>query len=1187
MYDCFISYTRQDVRLVQQLSSALQKKGINCWWDSQLQDISGPYVPHLIRALGESKALVVIVSRNSADRDQVIKEVNHAEHLGKPVIPIFAGEVPEDSQLAFILRRHQRVKTTFSSLGEHVVAEIVTKLNNIGEDSTPAIHLKALDLDDQDIPDFGNLETALQRAGYAHFVHCAKQHNFVEAGQILEDIRNGQIAVPRERFEIIQSWVAWADWYERTGRKSKTWGELANGLTKGRPSNATSLGTLQTVCPPVGSELASEWWRAVDKVFEGFLGFLRTGAWAEAPNCLRPLEDRLVNILSPLLEGVELLNVPHGSLVAYAEQALAGFKDAKQSGDLIQAAFPPGAINFSSSRGRWQERSLQVESVRRFTELLERIGTKCGGGQSSAHQCAKTITASEVQVSSRDLPEFDEALRIIGLWERGLEDLVSEGRDSRVLEQAEMALWEAGNLFVCAKTHARLVQSYRVEASASDLTWGKPLPEIIEYVSRYESAVQKLEEELLHPLQRYWRPTSGDRLERARSFGEYLASIRKDLQGRQRILEALAQLVAGNTGSARAALESLVRNQPALAVPVKPWLKVCGAISELRDLHSLLDPATGLPAEGLGAKRSNSEIESALIAAERALSALRAASQSQFLPVEIPIPERSLIGYLGCLKGILDWVARGDWNAAQRLLTDYVGNEADVPDCSWALLAVLNKLADGPAVSTLESFLTTPITGKRGKPVANKLNASEANKAALFAALAHIEGVCTALKLYNDYFPHNLAVSVFSKMRRDSEPPAPEHLALLISSCALFACSEKYRESVAQAFGPTASSLLNKLGHKLRESLAALLQNCFTSSGVSWGKPTDSHSWACQWEVECYAVSQMSWQESYVPLPWPYGPTLVRFYSLGKELRQVLEWKPTLRLWFGPCAAAAAMNFAGEVESALQSLPRAEACSAEQANSALGYASLPDSLAHLRHDIDSLRGDVVLLLLNRDQFQSYSELDEHAEVRERILAHCRELLELRDRGILTDEPFIRALNAVFGRMVDELERPSLHRRLSVTVKDGEVRKKCMDGVIDFLMAQPNREWLANCIRALQSFRSDVERKLVDLKLDQWEKMGQPSKLLKEMSELAEDAVRDDPRDPNAKILKARVLWLQGEDSLSEAEAYVTSLLDSASVLDWPPRSLKDIHRLAARIREKREQMSQGLGDEASKRPDQN
>jgi hypothetical protein len=1179
-YDCFISYARLDKQLAEQLSDALGRKGIRCWWDPELRYEVGFYVPHLIRALGESKALVVIVSRNSADRDQVIKEVHHAQEMGKPVIPLFAGEVPKDSPLAYVTQLLQHVKATSGSVEEQVVDEIVSKLRKIVADLTPPVDLKQLNLGEKDMPDFGKLETALQRVGYAHFVSCAKQCNFVEAAQVVEEIRNGQMAMAEERFEAIRSWLWWADWYEKTGRKSKTWSELEKSLTKVRPASVTSVEMLQTVCPPVASELTLGWWRAVDKVFADFLRFLRTKAWAEAPNCLRPLDATLVSALSPLLEGMEILSVPYNSLVSYAEQALACFKNSKQFDELIRAPFPPDEKDFSTSRDRWEQLAVQVESIRQFKELLQRIGTKCGGKQSSAHQCAETIANSEVQVSSRDLPDFDEALRRIRLWEGGLEDLVSEGHDRRVLEQAERTLSEAGNVFVQAKIHARLVQSYRIGASTSDLVWtAKPLPEIIEHLSRYESAVQKLQEELLHPLQGHWSLTCVERAERARKFCEYLESVRKNLQARQRMLEAIAQLVAGNTDGARSVLEDVIRNHPTLAVSVKPWLEVCEAISELSELgsgnlHSLLDPATGLPADVPTPSRAKSQLESILTASERVDNALTAASRNQFLRVEVPIPGRPLIRYFSRLNAVFDSVAMGDWNTAQRSLTAYIGNEAEVPDSAWVLLAALNKLAEAPTVFSLESFLTTAITSTRGKQLAeHALDPSEANKAALFATLGQIESVCSTLKSHSDCIPHNLAVAVFSKMRRDSRPPSSEHLSLLISACALFACSNKYRETVAQSFGPTASSLLSKLVHKLREGFGGLLQNCFMRSGVSWGSRTDPESWACQWEVECFAVNQMSSQESHSPLPWPFGPTLVQFYSLRKELWRVLDRRPTLRLWYGPCAAAVAMNFAAEPESALQSLPRAEACSAEQAKSALGYTSLHDSLAHLQHDINGLRCDILLLLLNRDQFHSYSELDEHTEVMEGIVVHCRELLELRNQGILTDEPFIRALNSVFSRMVDELERPNLHLRGAVTIKDGEARKKCMDGVIDFLMGLPDPEWLANCVRALQSFRSDVERKLVELKVDQWEKMGQPSKLLKEMIELVEDAVRDDPRDPNAKILKARVLLLQGEDSLAESRAYVNSLLESASLLDWSSRSQREVHRLAARIRE--------LGEETS------
>ncbi|HEV2963280.1 MAG TPA: toll/interleukin-1 receptor domain-containing protein [Candidatus Angelobacter sp.] len=1178
-HDCFISYSHLDGHLAEQLSKALKKRDIHAWWDPELKNVSGVFLRPLLQALEDSKALVVIVSKNSADRDYVTNEVLFAKENGKPVIPLFAGNVPASGAVVFAVQLYQRVTTRLSHVEEHAVEEIASKLKNIIGDVSPALALDQLKLEDEEIPPLGNLETALQRACYRHFVHSVRDRNFAEAEQILQDIRNHHIAVRHPaQFEALQAWSKWIGWYEEIKYKSRTWGDLARSLAEKLPSSVTSPVEFRNACPPVASRLESEWWRIVDKVFEQFLRSITTGAWTDAARSLNSLDPTLLNPITPLIEGVAALNAPGDkSLFSCAHQVLEMYRAAPSENSptfetLMQAAFPPDEERLLESRKIWHAQSAQVTRIQLFVQLLNGVAARCGGADSSAYQLVKTVEASlSTSDGAKDVAEFDEVLRLRKLWDSSLEELVSLDQNDQRLERVEHGLFEAGRVFAHAMQQAKMVGAHRL-AALSHLQLngaGKPWEEIIESLENCGRVVQELLDGLVVPLSLHWEKQGIERLQKVKSFFQQLSCKRKELQWKRETLKSLRLLVAGDPESALRALQALIHDDPELVPFVEPWVKVCeeyGSLVAGGDLRSQVDPNTGLPSALLAGKDRAQQVEAILSTAERADAALRTAMQTGFPLQEISIPAQSVISYLGYLRETLKSAARADWHSAERKLTAYVADASDPLECAWKLLAAIKRLAQMPAFFSVESVLTTAIAQPGARRPAS--NISHASMAALFAVLGQVEALAGLLKSHADYFPHNLGVAALSQIGPDTKPE-PQYLSLAVSYCALFACSEKYREFLAQAFAPVSLPALGK-GGKLRESVGLQLKKSFERAEVQWGVLGDPQSWACQWEVECFAVSQMSSQESYAPLPWPFGPALIEFYDLHRELGEVLQRRPALRVWYGPGAAGVAMNFSGDPESALRSLPNAETCTAEQAKASLGYASMPDPLKALQEDVTSVRSDVLVLLLNRDRFSPQTPPGEGPNIQKRVIDHCRELLELRSRGAAVEESFIRALIDVFTRMVEQLEKPILHLRRAATVEDAEARKRCMDGVLAFLSGLPDQKWLTNCVRTLRSFRSDVNRTLVDLKREQWEDEGKSSALLIEMQSLAEEATRDDPNDPHAKILKIRTLLLEGPQALPKVEEYLQSVQSSRSILDWPAWAAQEVQRLIRKVADQQE-----------------
>jgi hypothetical protein len=80
--DVFISYKREDRKVAERLSSALEQLGFEVWWDFEL--LSGDSYRKVIRAvIDRCKAAVILWSSLSADSSFVVDEASYAQRLGK------------------------------------------------------------------------------------------------------------------------------------------------------------------------------------------------------------------------------------------------------------------------------------------------------------------------------------------------------------------------------------------------------------------------------------------------------------------------------------------------------------------------------------------------------------------------------------------------------------------------------------------------------------------------------------------------------------------------------------------------------------------------------------------------------------------------------------------------------------------------------------------------------------------------------------------------------------------------------------------------------------------------------------------------------------------------------------------------------------------------------------------------
>ncbi len=89
--DVFVSYRRiPSAMLAQLLAEKLPQRGIrHVFVDTRVTDGAGPFPDRLLRAIEACKVFVCLLADTTLDSEWVRTEIEHAYHLGKPMIPVF------------------------------------------------------------------------------------------------------------------------------------------------------------------------------------------------------------------------------------------------------------------------------------------------------------------------------------------------------------------------------------------------------------------------------------------------------------------------------------------------------------------------------------------------------------------------------------------------------------------------------------------------------------------------------------------------------------------------------------------------------------------------------------------------------------------------------------------------------------------------------------------------------------------------------------------------------------------------------------------------------------------------------------------------------------------------------------------------------------------------------------------
>jgi TolB-like protein/Flp pilus assembly protein TadD len=135
MADIFISYSSKDRAEAEQLIELLGSAGLSVWIDRSGIDVATSWSGEIVQAINDCKAFVVLLSSNSLESHNVIKEVSLASEKRKKILPLDLEPVQLTKDFEYQLAGIQRAPMTN-------IDSIIRALGKLGLEATQAPTIK-------------------------------------------------------------------------------------------------------------------------------------------------------------------------------------------------------------------------------------------------------------------------------------------------------------------------------------------------------------------------------------------------------------------------------------------------------------------------------------------------------------------------------------------------------------------------------------------------------------------------------------------------------------------------------------------------------------------------------------------------------------------------------------------------------------------------------------------------------------------------------------------------------------------------------------------------------------------------------------------------------------------------------------------------------------------------------------
>jgi hypothetical protein len=142
MAKVFISYASPDGDVASRIVRFLEENAIPCWVAPRDLPPGVEYGAAIVNAIGESCALVLVLSEHSNESQFVRNEVERAVSKSKPVLPVRIREVTPSGALEFFVSSAQWVDAWESPVEEHLLP-LVAAIGAMGQKSPARARLAA------------------------------------------------------------------------------------------------------------------------------------------------------------------------------------------------------------------------------------------------------------------------------------------------------------------------------------------------------------------------------------------------------------------------------------------------------------------------------------------------------------------------------------------------------------------------------------------------------------------------------------------------------------------------------------------------------------------------------------------------------------------------------------------------------------------------------------------------------------------------------------------------------------------------------------------------------------------------------------------------------------------------------------------------------------------------------------
>jgi hypothetical protein len=148
--DVFISYSRKDKEIAQEVCHFLEDNGVRCWLDHRDIVVGEKWAKAIVNAIRDSTVVIAILSEHYNNSLSSVNEIDLAESWKKPIIPIKIDNSNLSDELKFYLVKYLWI---YASRDKEWQNNLIKTLKRYHVDSTNERCVSELNTSDSSLQD--------------------------------------------------------------------------------------------------------------------------------------------------------------------------------------------------------------------------------------------------------------------------------------------------------------------------------------------------------------------------------------------------------------------------------------------------------------------------------------------------------------------------------------------------------------------------------------------------------------------------------------------------------------------------------------------------------------------------------------------------------------------------------------------------------------------------------------------------------------------------------------------------------------------------------------------------------------------------------------------------------------------------------------------------------------------------